>query len=120
ADAFDVCKNNVLIRREEGVRAPPEILPLVADVLRTTPIPSLGPGVGSMPRFRAEVGPFIGVTGSFGLRGIDGGFVDGQGSNGWISDVDLAVRAGLGLDGVLGDSGDGLVFVSLGMRADSH
>src|SRR4029453_12940977 len=86
---------------------------------RPTPIPSLGPGVGSMPRFRAEVGPFVGVTGSFGLRNVNGGFIESQGANGWISDVDLAVRVGLGLDGVLGESGDGLIFASLGIRADS-
>ncbi len=118
-DDFDVCKNNVLVRRADGERAQPEILQLVADVLRATPIPSLGPGVGSMPRFRAEVGPFIGVTGSFGLRNITGGFAESQGANGWISDVELAARVGLGLDGVLGESGDGLVFAQLGIRADS-
>jgi hypothetical protein len=118
-DAFDVCKNNVLVRHAEGERAQPEVLGLVAEVLRPTPVPGLGPGLGSMPRFRAEVGPFIGFAGSFGLRNVDGGFVEGQGGRGWVGDVDLAVRAGLGLDGVLGDAGDGLVFASIGVRGDS-
>jgi hypothetical protein len=118
-DGFDVCKNDVLVQREEGRRVTPEAIELVAEVLRSTPIPSLGPGLGSMPRFRAEVGPFIGIAGSTGLRNVDGGFVVGQDKRGWIGDVDLAVRAGLGLDGVLGDAGDGLVFVSLGLRGDS-
>jgi hypothetical protein len=72
-----------------------------------------------MPRFRAEVGPFVGLASSIGVRNVNGGFIDSQDQNGWIGDVDLAVRAGLGLDGVLGDSGDGLVFVSLGVHADS-
>jgi hypothetical protein len=117
-DGFDVCKNNVLPRREEGQRVTSEAIDLVAEVLRPTPVPALGPGLGSMPRFRAEVGPFIGFAGSVGLRNVDGGFVDGQ-ARGWIGDVDLSVRAGLGLDGVLGEAGDGLVYASLGLRGDT-
>ena len=31
--------------------------------LGPTPVPGLGPGLGSMPRFRAEVGPFVGFAG---------------------------------------------------------
>jgi hypothetical protein len=118
-DAFDVCKNNVLVQRDEGMQVPPVVVPMLADVLLATPIPGLGPGTGSMPRFRAEVGPFLGVVGSFGLRGINGGFAESQDQTGFISDVDLAARIGLGLDGVLGDSGDGLVFAQIGIRADS-
>ena len=34
------------------------------EVLGPTPVPGLGPGLGAMPRFRAEVGPFIGFAGS--------------------------------------------------------
>jgi hypothetical protein len=117
-DTFDVCKNNVLPQREEGQRVNAEAIELVAEVLRPTPIPALGPGLGSMPRFRAEVGPFVGFAGAVGLRNTDGGFVDGQ-SRGWIGDVDLSVRAGLGLDGVLGEAGDGLVFASIGLRGDT-
>ncbi|HEY2558717.1 MAG TPA: hypothetical protein VGI48_03300, partial [Caldimonas sp.] len=118
-DGFDVCKNDVLVQREEGQRVTPEAIELVAEVLASTPIPSLGPGLGSLPRFRAEVGPFVGIAGSTGLRNVNGGFVVGQDQRGWIGDVDLAVRAGLGLDGVLGDAGDGLIYVSLGLRGDS-
>jgi hypothetical protein len=38
--------------------------------------------------------------------------------SGLIGGVEVAVRAGLGLDGVMSDSGDGLVFASLGLRGD--
>ena len=119
ADDFDVCKNNFLVTRKEGLRGTPEALQLVAEVLRATPIPSLGPGLGSMPRFRAEVGPFLGFAASAGVRSLGGGFVDSQTQNGWMGDFDLSARLGLGLEGVLGDAGDGLVFVSLGLRGDS-
>jgi hypothetical protein len=119
ADDFDVCKNNAITARPEGQRLTAEELPLFAEVLRQTPIPSLSPGLGAMPRFRSEVGPFLGFAGSMSGRWIDGGFIDSQTKYGFIGDVDLSVRLGLGLDGVLGDAGDGLVFVSLGVRGDS-
>jgi len=118
-DDFNVCKNNNLTARPEGQRIVPEAIPLLAEVLRQTPIPSLAPGLGAMPRFRSEVGPFLGFAGSMSGRGIDGGFVEGQGKNGFIGDVDLSVRVGLGLEGVLGDAGDGLIFASIGLRGDT-
>jgi len=119
-DAFDVCKNNNLPRRDEGVRATPEVLALLPDVLGPTPVPGLGPGLGSMPRFRAEVGPFIGFVGSGDIRMINGGYDSSVTDNGWIAGADLSVRAGLGLDGVVGEAGDGLVYASLGVRGDTR
>jgi len=119
ADDFNVCKNNSIVARPDGQRLTAEEVPLFAEVLRQTPIPSLSPGLGAMPRFRSEVGPFLGFAGSMSGRYIDGGFIDSQTKRGFIGDVDLSVRVGLGLDGVLGDAGDGLVFVSLGVRGDS-
>ncbi|MFL6579621.1 MAG: hypothetical protein ACJ8G2_02670 [Burkholderiales bacterium] len=117
-DAFNVCKNNSLVRREEGQRVTPEALELAYEVLRPTPVPGLGPGLGSMPRFRAELGKFIGMAGSVDMRNISGGFVESQDEHGWMGGVDLSVRAGMALDGVMGESGDGLVFASLGVRGD--
>ena len=119
ADAFDVCKNDTLPMRPEPLRVRREALVLAGEVLRPTPVPSLGQGLGAMPRFRAEVGPFLGVAGSMDARYVDGGFTDATVGNGWIGGVDLSFRAGLGLDGVLNESGDGLVFASIGIRGDS-
>jgi len=118
-DTFDVCKNNNLPRRAEGMRATPEALALAPEVLGPTPVPGLGPGLGSMPRFRAEVGPFIGFVGSGDLRVVNGGYDPSVTSDGWIGGADLSLRAGLGLDGVIGEAGDGLVFASLGVRGDT-
>ena len=98
----------------------PEILALLPEVLGPTPVPGLGPGLGSMPRFRAEVGPFIGFVGSGDVRLINGGYDSSVGDNGVIAGADLSLRAGLGLDGVIGESGDGLVFASLGVRGDTN
>jgi len=121
ADAFDVCKNNAFDkRREEGLRVSPDAYALLPDVLGPTPIPGLGPGLGSMPRFRAEVGPFIGFVGSGDMRSVSGGYDPSVTDSGWIGGADLSLRAGLGLDGVIGESGDGLVFGSIGLRGDTR
>ena len=119
-DAFDVCKNNVLVRREEGVRATPEVLTQLAQPLRQTSVPGLGPGLGSMPRFRAEIGPFVGFVAGADVRAIDGGYTSSVTSGGAIGGAELAVRAGFGLDGLISESGDGLVFAQLGIRGDSR
>ena len=116
---FDVCANNTFSRREQGLRAPPVAYELAYEVLRPTPIPGLGPGLGSMPRFRAELGPFVGIAGSVDGQSINSGFVASENARGLVGGLDLSVRAGLGLDGVIGESGDGLVFASLGLRFDS-
>ena len=119
-DALDVCKTDVFASRDEGLRATPEAFALVPEVLMATPVPGLGPGLGAMPRFRAEVGPFVGFAGSMDLRNVSGGYIPDVAGNGWIGGADLSLRAGLGLDGVIGESGDGLVFGSLGVRGDTR
>lgn len=118
-DDFDVCKTLTFPRRPEGVRATPAAYPLFAQVLAPTPIPSLGPGLGSMPRYRSELGPFVGLAGSLQGQHLSGGFAEGQNSSGRNFGLDLAFRFGVGLEGVVGDSGDGLVFAQIGLHADS-
>jgi len=71
-----------------------------------------------MPRWRSEVGPFFGLAGAIDGRWINGGFGSSDGG-GLIGGVELDARVGLGLDGVMDEAGDGLVFFSLGFRADS-
>lgn len=89
------------------------------EVLSPTPVPRLGPGLGSMPRFHSELGPFVGLAGSVDGRAVNMGFVPGQNGSGWIGGMDVSLRAGLGLEGALGEASDGLVYVSLGFRGDS-
>jgi len=121
-DAFDVCKNQVLIARPDLTTAPDAYKQAVVaedgEVLRQTPIPGLGPGLGALPRFRSEIGPFFGLAGSIDGRWINGGFTPSNG-DGFIAGVDLSARVGLGLDGVMRESGDGLAFLSVGVRGDT-
>jgi hypothetical protein len=118
-DAFDVCRNNTFPAREEGLRAKGEYKSALEETLLPTPVPGLGPGLGALPRFRSEVGPFMGLSGSIEARRVNGGFVPSQTSSGWIGGLDLAFRAGFGLEGVMNESGDGLVFGQVGFRVDA-
>jgi hypothetical protein len=118
-DALDVCNSLNFPRRPPGQQFTPEFLPTLAQVLEPTPMPALGPGLGSVPRFRSELGTFVGLAGSLEGRGISGGFAPGQSSNGVIYGLDLGFRVGVGLEGVIGESGDGLVFGQIGLHADN-
>ncbi len=119
-DDFDVCRNTHLPHRQKGLTPDGEYLPALTETLEPTPIPGLGPGLGSMPRFRSELGPFMGLSGMIDGRGISGGFEQSQNQDsGTIGGLEIALRGGLGLEGALGDSSDGLLFTSLGFRTDS-
>ncbi|MBA2960949.1 MULTISPECIES: hypothetical protein [Ramlibacter] len=117
-DGFDVCRNTGLPAREPELRLQPEQRQLFAATLLDTPVPGLGPGFGAMPRFRSEVGPFVGLAGTIDGRVVDGGFSDLQTRRGGVAGLDLSFRAGFGLDGVTSEAGDGLVYASIGLRSD--
>ena len=89
------------------------------EVVLLTPVPSLGEGLGAMPRFRAEVGPFIGMAGSLNLRYLDGGFTGLESGGGVVGGADLSLRVGYGIEGVIGEEGDGLVYLSMGYSGDT-
>ncbi len=121
ADDFDICKNVTFPDRGIGLGTGGRGLyaHVLEEALLDTPVPGLGAGLGALPRARSEVGTFIGLAGSIDARSIDGGFAPSQNSRGWIGGLDSGFRAGLGLEGALGESGDGLVFGQLGIRADT-
>jgi hypothetical protein len=118
-ESLDVCNTVTFPRRPPGQQFNKEVAPVLAQSLQPTPVPGLGPGLGSMPRFRSELGTFIGLAGSLEARGVNGGFAPGQSESGMIYGLDLGFRVGVGLEGVIGDSGDGLVFGQIGLHADT-
>jgi hypothetical protein len=98
---------------------PPEVVPLWTNVIQTLPAAALAEGPGALPRFRAEIGPFIGVSASAGASWIDGGYAAAESTSGVIGALTAGVRVGLGLEGVMDQAGDGLVFVDVGLRQDT-
>jgi hypothetical protein len=113
-DSFNVCKNNYMPLR----KVDPNIIKPCANILVTTPVPGLAEGLGEFPRFRAELGLFIGAVSSVRVNTVDGGFGTNQTTPGAIAGIDASVRVGLGLEGVMHGGGDGLVFLDLGWRQD--
>jgi hypothetical protein len=116
ADSFNVCKE---ARFPAGVGTRADITSM-APILMQTPVPALGKGAGELPRFRSELGAFVGL--STGVRGglLTHGFGPREAGASATSGIELAARAGLGLNGILNDSSDGLVFVEFGVRDDNH
>jgi hypothetical protein len=114
-DSFNVCTSITMPKRT----LPPSLHPLFRTVIEDVPVPGLGPGPGDLPRFRAELGPFIGLSVGLSATGVNGGFGTAQTTAGSIGSLDAAVRLGLGLEGVLSEAGDGLVSLDLGIRLDS-
>jgi len=115
ADDFNVCKTDTVPPREVDDAA----TPLLEDVLVQTPVPALASGLGQMPRFRAELGPFVGVSSAIRAGAISGGYGGGQETAGASGGLEINVRVGLGLEGVMNESGDGLVFLDAGLRLDA-
>ena len=110
-DTFSVCKNNFSSSR--NVKAD-----FLFDVLSKTPVPGLATGAGEHPRFRAELGPFLGVSTSIHGSGITSGFGTQQTQAGCVGGIEANLRFGVGLDGVLNQAGDGLVFIQGGWKLD--
>jgi hypothetical protein len=115
ADSFNVCKE----ARFPTAAGKRRDIAIVVPILRQTPVPGLGRGPGELPRFRTEMGTFVGL--STGFRGglLTHGFGPGQDGVSTNSGIELAGRFGLGMDGIVDESSDGLIFVEGGVREDS-
>lgn len=114
-DTLNVCNDNFMPSNDlNGM-----FTSMLTEVLEDTPIPGLATGYGEMPRFNAELGPFIGLTSGTDIAAHKGGFLAYQHGVGFIGGVELALRLGLGLDGVMNQSGDGLVFLDVGLARES-
>jgi hypothetical protein len=115
-DGFNVCNNSTWPGRnfDTNMRL------LVRDVLMTTPVPGMATGIGSLPRFRSELGTFIGVVPAIRGIGYNRDFGTEMNEPGAIGSIEVALRIGVGLEGVLNQSGDGLVFLDIGGRMDGN
>ena len=115
ADTLNVCRNDVLPDAGSALQE----VPLIAHVIGNTPVPGLDEGVGELPRFRAELGPFIGISSAIRSSWHRGGFLKSQAGAGFTSGIEIAARVGMGLDGVMNESGDGLMFLDIGWVKDA-
>lgn len=113
--SFSVCRISAM----PGWSVPPALEGDILAVVRLTPMPFRGPNYPSLPRFRAEIGPFLGVVSGVQAEGADGGFAANR-EGGAVGSMDVGLRFGVGIDALLGASGDGLVFVQGGIVLQSR
>ncbi len=112
---FNVCRNNVMPALTDIDSA---TIVRLTSIIRDLPVPGLADGSGSLPRFRAELGGFVGFNSGARLAGYSHGFNTLQTNSGGYASLDLNARIGVGLEGVLNESGDGLIFFEGGYRID--
>jgi hypothetical protein len=111
--AFDTCKSTKM-PSAEGV-------PLAffekegEPILLQTPKPGRKPPEGAMPRFRSEIGPFLGLAAGISGGGANGGFESTDSPSRGVGTMDIAARLGVGLEALLGDAGDGQIFLQAGV-----
>jgi hypothetical protein len=111
AETFDVCTNDL----QPASTGSTEIYSL----LLTTPVPGLSAD-GELPRFSAEMGLFAGFSAGAQGIGVARGFGAAQSDPGAIGSLDFNVRIGFGMEGVLNESGDGLIFLQAGIARDGN
>ena len=108
-DSFNVCKNILMPPRKADIT-------LLEPVLVKTPVPGLATGAGEFPRFRSEMGTFIGISSSLNGSTLSGGFGADQTQSGAVGGIEANLRIGFGMEGVLNEAGDGLVFLQFGWK----
>jgi len=111
SDSLNSCTTNFNGLRETNAR-------FFVEVLLQTPVPGLATGRGAMPRFRSELGKFVGFSSALDGYSVFGGFGPTQTQKGVIGGLEMNVRVGFGLEGVLDKAADGLVWLQGGWRLD--
>jgi hypothetical protein len=110
--ALDICQTETIQRGRSEADA------LLTEVLAAAPVPMLASGLGAMPRFRSELGPFVGMQAAARGMSLSGGFGQAQAAAGVTGGLELGARVGIGLEGVMDEAGDGLVFLDVALRRD--
>jgi hypothetical protein len=111
ATSFDSCKEKAL-----GFRLPNDgLLQFAEPAWKQTLTPSPGEDYAHMPRFRAEIGPFFsfGAATDFGAA-WGGYFSESSAAPRLAGDALLAIGMGIGLEGAIGISSDGLIELGVG------
>ncbi len=108
--AFDSCKETGQPRPGGWNVAAP-----LAEQVERMPRPSMGPGQVHLPRYRDELGPFLGAYGA-----LSGGVGWGPGPSAvFAGNLGAGFRIGYGADSLTGSIGTGILFLEAGIEADT-
>jgi hypothetical protein len=102
-----------------GWEVPESLVDIFQTVVQQSAVPYSGFGPGALPRYRAEIGPFMGLVAGGELAGAGGGFDQIGTAGSAIGSLSLGLRFGLGLEELLSDAGDGLFFLDAGVTMSS-
>jgi len=109
---FDACHELVQPAATGGERA--AILAQIQPILLDTPIPGRGEGDVHLPRFREELGPFIGIFGSIGGGVSWGGLVTDKARG--AASLAAGLRLGFGAESLTGSPGTAIGFLEGGLQ----
>ena len=119
ADTLDGRYDNCKAKKAPDWDIPDPLAPWFEAVAMRMPVPFRGAGPGSLPRVHGEIGPYVALVAGGSLAG-SGGSYDGLDTGGTLIDsLTLGLRLGLGLEELLTDSGDGLIFLEGGVSMSS-
>jgi hypothetical protein len=109
--AFDSCKET----GQPPSRGSLEMAAHFQEQVGRMPRPALGPGEVHVPRYRDELGPFVGVYGIL-AGGVSWGSAAGTSGTG---SVGAGLRLGFGAEGLTGSVGTGIAFIEAGFEAET-
>lgn len=109
---FDSCNETY----QPESRGPPEMVKAVLPQLETAPVPGRGEGDVHLPRFREELGPFLGTFAS-----VAGTLNRATAEGLWNLNGTMAagLRFGFGAESLTGSVGTGLAFLEVGLTMES-
>jgi len=93
--------------------------PIAFPIAKQTPLPSRGADDVHVPRFRQEIGPFIGFAGDLTGGGSFGGFQSTNAAPRYVGAGEVGFRIGVGLEALTGSTGAGQAFLGLGFHFET-
>lgn len=114
---FDSCQQS-----DVPVSVPPHITAAIVEPIWVqTPQPAIGPPEAHLPRFRSEIGLFLGFQGGIRLGSSFGGFDSEEPASPRPSgSIDTYFNVGYGVEGATGLRSDGVFLLGTGIHADSQ
>jgi hypothetical protein len=112
AYVFDACKET---KQPAGMGGNmPVVVANMKVILLATPVPGRGEGDVHLPRFREELGPFVGIFGSVGGGVSWGGLVSTQARG--SAALAAGLRLGFGAESITGTPGTATAFLEGGLQ----
>jgi hypothetical protein len=96
-----------------------DTVPIVFPIAQQTPLPSRGADNVHLPRFRQEIGPFVGFAGELTGGGSFGGFQSTTAAPRYFGSGEVGFRVGVGLEALTGSTGAGQTFLGLGFHFEA-